>query len=125
MQEPTLIANKDIAWTPHPEFASVRLAWLMRRSAGTPPLSCALVQIPPEAAVPEHIHAHEADMLYVLRGNARMWIEGRGEVLLETGTFLSIPAGTRHRPYSFEDGFLAFNIWAAHPELERAATLNF
>ena len=125
MQEPTLIANKDFAWTRHTEFAGVHLAWLTRRSAGTPPLSCALVQIPPEAAVPEHIHAHEDDILYVLRGSARMWIEGRGEILLEAGTFLSIPAGTRHRPHSFEGGFLAFNIWAAHPELERAAALNF
>jgi len=124
MQEPTLIANKELAWTPHPQFAGVRLAWLMRRSADTPPLSCALVQIPPEAAVPEHIHAHEDDILYVLRGSARMWIDGRGEVPLETGTFLSIPAGTRHRPHSFEGSFLAFNIWAAHPELERVAALN-
>ena len=33
MQEPTLIANKDIVWTPHPEFAGVCLAWLMRRAA--------------------------------------------------------------------------------------------
>jgi mannose-6-phosphate isomerase-like protein (cupin superfamily) len=123
MQEPTLIAGEDIAWTPHPQFANVCLAWLMRRSADTPPLSCALVEMPPEAEVPEHIHAHDDDILYVLRGRALMWIEGRGDIPLETGGFCRIPAGTRHRPHSFSGGFLAFNIWAAHPELERAVAL--
>ncbi len=119
MQEPLFMANKDIVWTPHPQFAGVNLAWLMRRSGGTPPLSCALVQMPSEAAVAEHVHAHEDDILYVLRGSARMRIEGSGDVLLEAGTFLRIPAGIRHRPHSFGGGFLAFDVWAARPELEQ------
>ena len=73
MQEPTLIANKDIAWAPHPQFAGVRLAWLMRRFlAGTPPLSCALVQIPPEARrFPEHLHAHEPTTCFTSSAAAR------------------------------------------------------
>lgn len=120
MQGTALIANKDIVWAPHPEFAGVCLAWLMRRAGGTPPLSCALVRIAPDATVAEHVHAHEDDILYVLQGSARMWIEGRGDVPLEAGTFVRIPAGTRHRPQGFEGDFLAFNIWAAAAEPERA-----
>jgi mannose-6-phosphate isomerase-like protein (cupin superfamily) len=114
MQEPIIVLGQDIAWTPHPQFADVRLGWLMRRTADTPPLSCALVEISPEADVPEHIHAQEDDILYVLSGRARMQIEGQGEVVLEPGAFVRIPAGARHRPHSFEGTFLAFNIWAAH-----------
>ena len=124
MQEPTLIGNKDIAWMPHPQFADVRLAWLIRRSPETPLFSCALVQIPPEASVPEHVHEHEDDILYILRGGASMWIEKRGDIPLETGSFLRIPAGTHHRPHSFEGGFLAFNIWAARREPEPATAPN-
>ncbi len=106
-----------IAWTPHPSFAGVLAAWLMQRSSEAMPISCALVQFPSGAEVPEHAHPDEDDILFVLRGGASMRVEGHGEIPLKAGDFLRIPSGVRHRPHSFEDGFLAFNVWAPNPSL--------
>ncbi|MGO8951980.1 MAG: cupin domain-containing protein [Rhodomicrobium sp.] len=114
MHDVTLIRSGQAAWSPHPAFAGVLVAWLVQRPK-TPAVSCALVQLPPEAEVPEHARAQEDDILYVLRGRARMWVEERGDMQLEAGTFLRIPRGVRHRPHSFKDGFLAFNVWASNP----------
>ncbi len=114
MDEVISIESGNVPWSPHPAFPGVLLAWLIRRLEA-PAVSCALVQLPPDAEVPEHAHAQEDDILYVLRGRARMWIEERGELKLEAGSFLRIPRGVRHRPHSFEEGFMALNFWAANP----------
>jgi mannose-6-phosphate isomerase-like protein (cupin superfamily) len=111
----SLIKEKEIVWSPHPRFPNVRIASLMMRSEETPPLECALVEMPPDADIAEHVHDQEDDILYVLRGKAVMWVEGKGDMPLSEGSFLRIPKGTRHRPHSFEDGFRIFNVWAATP----------
>ncbi|MGD0642874.1 MAG: cupin domain-containing protein [Roseiarcus sp.] len=114
MQEVDWIEGGKLVWSAHENFPDVRLGWLMRPSARGAPVSCALVQIPDGANVPEHVHAGEDDILYVLHGSARMAIEGAGEMTLTAGDFLRIPAGSRHRPYGFAGDFLAFNVWATN-----------
>jgi quercetin dioxygenase-like cupin family protein len=98
-------------WISHPTFPEVRLAWLAPPGVSRR-FACALVRIPDGASVPEHAHAEQDDILYVLRGGAHMKIEGLGEQTLQQGDFLRVPAGLRHRPYAFHDDFLAFNLWA-------------
>lgn len=112
MQELSLIKDEGLVWLPHPRFPTVRMAHLMPHSVQTPLMTCALVEMPSDASVAEHVHDQEDDILYVLHGNAVMWVEGRGDLPLSTGSFLRIPRGTRHRPHGFEGGFRAFNIWA-------------
>ena len=89
----------------------MRLAWLLPPGASET-LVCALARIPDGASVPEHAHAGQDDILYVLRGGARMSIEGQGERTLRQGDFLRVRAGLRHRPFDIGDDFLAFNLWA-------------
>ena len=115
MQEIVWIEGGKLDWSAHEKFLDVQLGWLMRPCAPRAPLSCALVRISDGANVPEHIHASEDDILYVLRGGARMVVEGAGERTLKAGDFLRIPAGLRHRPHDFAGDFLAFNVWAANP----------
>jgi quercetin dioxygenase-like cupin family protein len=115
MQEVDWIEGGELVWSAHERFLDVRLAWLMRPKAPGAPLSCALVQIADGANVPAHIHDGEDDILYVLRGFARMAIDGVGERTLAAGDFLRVPAGARHRPYGFAGDFLAFNVWAGNP----------
>lgn len=100
-----------IAWAPHPEFAGVRIAWLARRAELGVPYSCALLEMADGAQIPEHIHASEDDVLYVLKGRARMTVGGE-EVALVKGSFLRVPKGTPHRPYGFADGFTIYDVWA-------------
>jgi uncharacterized RmlC-like cupin family protein len=111
MNEANWIGAGTAPWIAHPTFAEVRLAWLLPPGVSTR-VACALARIPDGASVPEHAHAEQDDILYVLRGGARMWIEGRGEPTLRQGDFLRVPAGLRHCPFDFADDFLAFNLWA-------------
>ena len=122
MNEVDWIAADAAPWSAHPTFADVRLAWLLPPAAAAG-LACALVRIADGSTVPEHVHAGQDDILYVLRGAARMWIDGHGERALRPGDFLRIPAGMRHRPFGFDGDFLAFNLWpdaARRPEMERS-----
>lgn len=59
----------------------------------------------------KHLHESSDDIIYVLQGKAKMWIEGIGDVPLATGSFLRIPKGTRHQPHSIEEDFVAYDIW--------------
>lgn len=43
-----------------------------------------------------HHHVVEFQMNYILKGWAKMWFEGEGEVLLEAGTTLYMPPGIKH-----------------------------
>jgi quercetin dioxygenase-like cupin family protein len=114
MSEMVFVKGEALVWSAHAKFRDVRLAWLMRRPASAP-FACALVRIPDGGAPPEHVHASEDDILYVLRGGAHMWVEGAGEIALKAGDLLRVPAGARHRPHDIAGDFLAFNIWASNP----------
>ncbi|MEO1190190.1 MAG: cupin domain-containing protein [Pseudomonadota bacterium] len=48
---------------------------------------------PPNA---RHTHALEFQMIYILKGWARFWYEGHGEVLLEAGDCVHQPPGILH-----------------------------
>ncbi len=111
MNEADWVGAGTAPWIPHSTFPEVRLAWLLPPGASET-LVCALARIPDGASVPEHAHAGQDDILYVLRGGARMWIEGQGERTLRQGDFLRVRAGLRHRPFDIGDDFLAFNLWA-------------
>ena len=50
---------------------------------------------PPGFGPPLHIHHNAAEAFYVLDGEYRMWIEAR-EFTCPAGSFVYIPAGTRH-----------------------------
>jgi mannose-6-phosphate isomerase-like protein (cupin superfamily) len=109
------LADNQLTWVPHAKFPGVRVAWLMQKSRSDAVPDCALVQMSDRAEVPEHVHARESDILYVLGGRATMWIAGVGDVALSKGNFLRIPPGVAHRPHSFEDNFTAFDFWPATP----------
>jgi quercetin dioxygenase-like cupin family protein len=113
MQGLTMMTEGQLAWSPHPSFKGVRVASLV--SKGSASVDCALVEIPASAEVAEHVHDHQDDILYVLRGSAMMWVESWGDLLLVPGSFLRIPKGTRHRPHGFSDDFRILNIWAGTP----------
>ena len=112
MSEVLLKNGRETPWADHPQFADVRLAPLMGNFQDDAPLVCALVRIAEGGSAPEHIHATQDDIVFVLRGQLTMWIDGRDEVELQAGDFLRIPAGRSHRPHHAGGDFLAFNLWA-------------
>ncbi|HYH48161.1 MAG TPA: cupin domain-containing protein [Acidimicrobiia bacterium] len=113
---------ETIGWTPHPFAPGLDQAVLLSkrdhgadatiylyRASGAgfaPTVDGEAVDVP--------LHEHEAsdDISYVLAGSAEVDIEGHGTIVLGPGSFLRIPAGSRHRVRNVSDDFQALNIFA-------------
>ena len=56
-------------------------------------------------------HTEQDDLIYVLEGEATMWIEGTGEFPLTPGTFVAVSRGKRHRTFAVEKALLIFDTF--------------
>ena len=59
------------------------------------PLAASVLALPAGAQVPEHVHAHETELLYVLEGSGTMTIAGQPVAVTPTSV-IQIPPDTRH-----------------------------
>lgn len=107
----TIFQTADLLrWQPHPAIAGARMVPLIPGQEGLTPV-VALVELPTSISAEPHWHVHADDVLYILRGQGTMWIEGQGEVSLEEGCFLRIPAGVRHCPRQIHSALMIYNLW--------------
>ena len=111
MENYKIIRPDDRKWDPHPQLPGVEVAYLMSKKADKVDITCALVHLPVGSHVDKHLHENSDDIIFVVKGKAKMWIEGIGEVPLSAGTFLRIPKGTMHQPHDIEEDFLAYDTW--------------
>jgi len=104
-------------WAPHPFAPGLDQATLLSHrdhgAAATVYLYRVREVAGPEADdVPLHQHDNCDDISYVLEGSASIDIEGHGTIVLEAGSFVRVPAGTKHRVHSVSEDFRAINIFA-------------
>ena len=59
------------------------------------PLAASILELPAGAKVPEHVHAGETEMLYVLEGSGTMTIAGQ-EIAVSPTSVIQIPPNTKH-----------------------------
>lgn len=59
------------------------------------PLAASILELPAGANVPEHVHANETELLYVLDGSGTMTIEGQPVAVTPTSV-IQIPKNTKH-----------------------------
>ena len=59
------------------------------------PFSASVLALPAGANVPEHVHAKETELLYVLEGSGTMTIAGQ-EIAVMPTSVIQIPANTKH-----------------------------
>ena len=111
MENFKLIQPEERKWDPHPQLPGIEVAYLLSNRVDQVGITCALVHLPVGSEVEKHLHENSDDIIYVLKGKAKMWIEGVGDVPLATGSFLRIPKGTWHQPHAIEEDFLAYDIW--------------
>lgn len=57
----------------------------------------------PHALSPEHTHALDFQMIYILKGWVTFWYDGVGEVRLEAGSCAHQPPGIRHTEIAHSD----------------------
>lgn len=101
----------EAEWVPHPQLPGVKVAYLVSQRSDAVDITCAFVHLQAGSTPARHSHELSDDILYVLTGKAKMWVEGHGDVQLKEGTFLRIPKGTLHQPHDIEEDIIAYDVW--------------
>jgi quercetin dioxygenase-like cupin family protein len=110
MEKPKIVQKEDLKWEPHPQLATAKVAYLVSRRDENMDLTCMLVSLPVGTQVPKHTHECD-DIIYVLKGKAKIWVDGVGDVPAAEGTFVRIPKGVHHQPHSIEEDFVAYDVF--------------
>ena len=106
-----VLQPEEVQWNPHPKFKGVEIAYLLSKKDDLIDMTCALVHWKVGAEIPRHIHEESDDILYILKGKAKIWIEGVGEVPLKAGSFVRVPKGVLHQPHDVEEDLVAHDTW--------------
>jgi len=104
-------ALDDTPETPHPFLRDVGMRVLYSNRDDGGDLTCFVVRCPEGAEIEEHVHEDETDVIYVLRGRARMWVEDRGVFTLRPRVFVVVPRGLRHRTYDVEEELVIYDVF--------------
>jgi quercetin dioxygenase-like cupin family protein len=103
--------ERDLKWVPHP-FLSIQIMHLLSKKDDQADITCFLVKVPKGKSIEEHVHETQEDIIYVMKGKGRMWVDGVGDFALEPGTFIRVPKNTRHRMYDVTEDLLNFDVFS-------------
>lgn len=110
MAEVKILRKEDVGWEPHPQLVTSQVAYLLSHRDEGDDLTCMLVHLPPGAHVDKHTHPCD-DIIFVIRGKAKLWIEGTGDIPLVEGTFVRVPQGVVHQPHSVEEDLMVYDVY--------------
>jgi len=102
---------EEIKEEPHPFLSNVGMKVLYSEEKDGGDVTCFLVKSKVGSEIEEHIHPMETDIIFVLEGRAKMWVEDYGEFTLEPGVFVVVPEGLRHRTYDVEEELLIYDVF--------------
>ena len=111
MQKSKVLKPNEINWEPHPQLANAKVAYLLSNRDEKVDVTCLLVHLPAGTQVEKHTHDNFDDIVYVLKGKGKMWIEGVGDVPMVEGTFIRIPKGVLHQPRDIEEDLIAYDVF--------------
>jgi quercetin dioxygenase-like cupin family protein len=102
--------DRNIPWTPHP-FLPIQIKNLLTKRDDRGDITIFQVKISAGQEIPEHVHETQEDIIFILAGKARMWIDGTGEFSLEKGTFVRVPKNTKHRIFDVTEDILNYDVF--------------
>lgn len=111
MHDEKILQAADVKWNPHPQFKGVEIGYLLSNRDDKVDLTCAMVHWKVGAEIPKHIHENSDDILYIIKGKAKIWIDGVGDVPVSAGSFVRIPKGVLHQPHDVEEDLIAHDTW--------------
>jgi quercetin dioxygenase-like cupin family protein len=98
-------------WAPHPKFKGVEITYLLSKKEDGIDMTCVLVRWHVGAEIPKHIHEESDDILYIIQGKAKIWIDQLGDIPVSAGSFVRIPKGVLHQPHDVEEELIAHDTW--------------
>lgn len=107
----TVFRGSDVELIP---LAGRRSGDPLRRSAVRAASSVRIVEIEPAARRKAHVHPESEEIIVVVRGRARVWIDGEFHEVM-AGDVVHIPAGAAHATVADEPVLL--HCFFPHPDL--------
>ena len=101
----------SVTETAHPFLENVAMRTLYSKRDDGADITCFVVRCAVGSEIEEHVHRDEADIIYILRGRATMWVEDRGSFPLEPGVFVVVPKGLRHRTYGVREELIIYDVF--------------
>ena len=111
MEKSKVLKPNEINWEPHPQLANAKVAYLLSQRDEKADLTCLLVHLPAGTEVEKHTHDNSDDIVYVVKGKGKMWIEEMGDVPMVPGTFIRIPKGVLHQPHDVEEDLVVYDVF--------------
>jgi mannose-6-phosphate isomerase-like protein (cupin superfamily) len=111
LEAPKVLDPSTVQWNPHPKFKGVEVAYLLSKKDDAIDMTCILARWHVGAEIPKHIHEESDDILYILQGKAKIWIDGVGDVPLSAGSFVRVPKGVLHQPHDVEEEMILHDTW--------------
>jgi quercetin dioxygenase-like cupin family protein len=102
--------EKELTWEPHP-YLPIQIKPFLSKRADQADVTIFLVRLPVGKEIPEHVHETQEDIIFIVAGKGKMWIDGVGEFVLERGTFVRVPQNTRHRMYDVTEEILNYDVF--------------
>jgi len=102
--------EKEIMWAPHPTLPIQIKSFLSKRD-DQGDVTIFLVKLPAGKDIPVHVHETQEDIIFILAGKAKMWIDGVGDFDIEKGTFVRVPKNTKHRIYNVTKDILNYDVF--------------
>jgi quercetin dioxygenase-like cupin family protein len=111
MEKAKAVQPEDVRWEPHPQLKSVKVGYLLSNRDDKSDLTCLLVNSPKSSHVEKHDHKNSDDIIFVIKGKGKMWIEGTGDLPMIPGAFFRIPKGVMHQPHAIEEDLLVYDVF--------------
>lgn len=106
-----IMKEKDIDWESHPTIKDVEIKPLLTKKDHKINITIVLVCVKKGVIVPNHIHNEQDDILYILSGKGKMWVDGLGEFELQKGKLIRVLKGTEHKIYDIKENLLIYDIF--------------
>jgi len=111
MEKSKVVQPDEIKWEPHPQLENAKVGYLLSNRDDKADITCMLVHLPVGTEVEKHKHEYSDDILYVVKGKAKLWIENVGDVPMKEGAFVRIPKGVMHQPHDIEEDVLVYDVF--------------
>ena len=109
----TFFDTETLSWEDHPTVRNVSIKKIITMEEfGEDSPSILMVKIPVGVEVPEHVHEKSEDMLFILSGEATMWVDGAGDVPLCKGNVVRVPRNTKHRIFDVTDEIIIYDVFS-------------
>lgn len=92
-------------------MVNAKVAYLLSSRDEWSGLTCLLVHLPARTQVEKRTHDNSDDIVYVVKGKGKMWIDEGGDVPMVEGTFIRIPKGVLHQPRDIEEDPIAYDVF--------------